>query len=151
LIDATEIGVAATRTGSPGGIRARERPVPIRQAIARARVTEFVARTASSGLDASLRLVAQGDHEIRAAAGLRAQRLVCDDKGRSRRYPRDMIQYVLRNDNPIERALCTARVRQHRLDVATTAPTRAAEPVAMKVRFASKSARSINFIRRISK
>jgi hypothetical protein len=65
--------------------------------------------------------------------------------------PRDMIQYVLRNDNPIERALCTARVRQHRLDVATTAPTRAAEPVAMKVRFASKSARSINFIRRISK
>src|SRR5438445_8082691 len=97
------------RTGSPGGKRTRERRAPKRHAVAWARVAEFVprTRTASSHLDAALRLATQEDHEIRALAGLGAQRLVRDDKGRPRHYPGDTIQYVLRNDNPIERALCT--------------------------------------------
>jgi hypothetical protein len=96
-IDANQIGVAARRTGLPGGIRIHERQAPIRQAIARARVREFGPGSASSGLDASLRFAAQEDHEIRAFAGLRAQRLVRDDQGRSRRRHRgDTIQWLLR-------------------------------------------------------
>ena len=31
-----------------------------------------------------------------------------------------MIQCVLRNDNPVERVLCTARIRHRRFDIATT-------------------------------
>jgi hypothetical protein len=97
-IDANQIGVAARRTGSPGGMRTHERQAPIRQAIARARVREFGPGSASSGLDASLRLAAQEDHEIRAFAGLRAQRLVRDDQGRSRRrHPGNTIQWLLRS------------------------------------------------------
>src|SRR4030088_3772433 len=104
------------KIGSPGGERTRERRAPIRQSIAWARVTEFGPRTAASDLDASLRLAAQEDNEVRAVAGLGAQRLVRDDKGRSRRHHAgDTIQCVLRNDDPVERALCAARVRQHRL------------------------------------
>ena len=62
-------------------------------------------RAASSRLHAALRLAAQDDHEIRVFAGLRAQRLVGDDQGRSRRHhPGDTIQCVLWNDNPVERA-----------------------------------------------
>src|ERR1700704_4405036 len=107
---------------SPGGRRAPERRAKIKKAIARARVAKFGARTASSTLDASLRLAAQQHHKIRALAGLRAQRLVRDDQRRSRRDPGDAIQYVLRNDNAIERGFCAVRVRRHRLNVATTAP-----------------------------
>src|SRR6266852_7407936 len=114
------------RTGSPVGKRTGEWQSPIRQAIAWARVTEFGPRIASSDLDASLRLSAQEDHEIRAFAGLGAQCFVRDDKGRPRRYPGDTIQCVRWNDNPVERALCTSRVRQHRLDVATMALARPA-------------------------
>jgi hypothetical protein len=38
------------------------------------------------------------------------------------REDRGAIQYVLRNDNAIERGFCAVRIRQHRLNVATTAP-----------------------------
>src|SRR6266436_2402086 len=106
---------------SPGGKRTPERRGPIKKAIARARVAELGLRAASSALDASLRLAAQQHHKVRALAGLRAQRLVRDDQGRSRRDPGDAIQYVLRNDNAIERSFCAVRVRRHRLNVATTA------------------------------
>jgi hypothetical protein len=78
---------------------------PSNDTIAWARVAEFGPRTASSDLDASLRLAAQEDHEIRAVAGLRAQGLVRDDQGRSRRHASDTIQCFLRNDDPVERAL----------------------------------------------
>ena len=88
-----------------------------------------------------MRLAAQEDDEIRALAGLRAQRLVRDDQGRSRGNPGDAVQYLLRNDDPIERGLCindlginglgindlgVVRIRQHRLGIAITAPARAA-------------------------
>ena len=114
------------RTGSPAGKRTPERRAPKRQTIAWPRVTEFGPRTASSALDAALRLAAQEHHEIRAFAGLGAQRLVRDDQGRSRRKPCDTIQCVRWNDNPVERGLCTAGVRRCRLDVATTARARPA-------------------------
>src|SRR6266436_8521833 len=117
---------ALPATSSPVGERKRERRAPIKHTTAWARVTEFVARTASSHLDSSLRLAAQEDHEIRAFAGLGAQRLVRDDKGRARRYPGNTIQHVLRNGDSIERALCTARVRRHRLNVAGMVPARPA-------------------------
>ena len=97
-----------------------------KQPVARARVAEFGVRTASSDLDAALRLAAQEDDEIRAFAGLGAQGFVRDDQGRSRRYPGDTIQCVLRNDDPVERALCAAGVRRRRLDVATTVGARPA-------------------------
>src|SRR4051794_23234162 len=44
---------------SPGGQPTPERRAPIKKAIARARVTEFGRRIASSALDAALRLAAQ--------------------------------------------------------------------------------------------
>src|ERR1700681_303721 len=114
------------RTGSPAGKRPPERRAPKRQTIAWPRVTEFGPRTASPVLDAALRLAAQEHHEIRAFAGLGAQRLVRDDQGRSRRKPCDTIQCVRWNDNPVERGLCTARVCWHRFDVATMAAARPA-------------------------
>src|SRR5260370_40739550 len=114
------------RTGSPVKKRTPKWRAPKRHAIACACVREFGLRTASSHLDAALRLAAHEHHEIRAFAGLGAQRLVGDDKGRSRRHPGGTIQGVLWNDNPVERALCTAGVRRHRLDGATLAPPRAA-------------------------
>src|SRR5258708_39616673 len=100
-------GYRSERTGSPGGKRPRERPAPERHAIALAGVTEFGFRTAASELDASLRLAAQEDHEISALAGLGAHRLVRDDQGRSRHHPGDAVQYILWNDDPVERCLCT--------------------------------------------
>src|SRR5882724_300845 len=106
---------------SPGGKRTPERRTP-KKATAPARVEEVGPRTASPALDASLRLAAQQHHKIRALAGLRAQLLVRDDQGRSRRDPGDAIQYVLRNDNAIEHGFCAVGVRRHRLNVATTAP-----------------------------
>src|SRR3977135_855304 len=117
-------GISATRgrIASPGGKRTPERRAKIKKAMGRARVAEFGARTASSALDASLRLAAQQHHKIRALAGLRAQRLVRDDHGRSRRDPGDVIQYVLRNDNAIERGFCAVRVRRHRVTAAPIAP-----------------------------
>ena len=72
-----------------------------------------------SELNASLRLAAQEDHEIRVVAGLGAQRLIRNDEGRSWHHPGDTIQYVWWNDNPVECCLCTPRVSQHPLDVAT--------------------------------
>src|SRR6266566_4554902 len=60
---------------------------------------------------------------------------------RSRGNPGDAVQYLLRNDDPIERGLCinglgindlgvddlgVVRIRQHRLGIAITAPARAA-------------------------
>src|SRR6266404_2257017 len=107
---AAALGVVIAHFGSPGGKRTPERRAPIKKAIARARVGEFGPRIASAALDASLRLAAQQHHKIRALAGLRAQRLVRDDQGRSRHDPGDAIQYVLRNDNAIERGFCAVRV-----------------------------------------
>src|SRR6266852_8880887 len=114
------------RTGSPVKKRTPKWRAPKRHAIACACVREFGLRTASSHLDAALRLAAQEDHEIRTFAGLGAQRLVGDDKGRPRRHPGDTIQCVLRNDNPVERGLGTIAVRQHGLDVTTIAAARPA-------------------------
>src|SRR5262245_54593700 len=109
--------------GSPSRIRTRGRRARMRQAIARALVTDFGPRTASSELDAPLRLAAQDDHEIRAFASLGAQHLVRDDQRRSRRrHAGETIQYVLRNDNPVERGARAALVRRWRLDVAPTTP-----------------------------
>jgi hypothetical protein len=72
-------------------------------------VFEFGPRSASSGLDVSFC----------------AQRLLQDSEGRSRRcHPGDTIQCLLRNDNPAERGLCAAWVRQHGLDPATIPPAR---------------------------
>src|SRR3981189_3478887 len=114
------------RTGSPVKKRTPKWRAPKRHAIACACVREFGLRTASSHLDATLRLAAQEHHEIRAFAGLGAQRLVGDDKGRSRRHSGDTIQCVLRNDTPVERGLGTIAVRRHRLEVATMAAARPA-------------------------
>src|ERR1039457_5612996 len=63
-------------SGSPIGIRTRERRAPIRQAIAWTLVLDFGLWTAASVLDTSLRLAAHEDHKFRAVARLRAQRLV---------------------------------------------------------------------------
>jgi len=86
---------------------------------------DFCSRTASPHLDASLRLATQENHEIRAVPSFRAQGLVRDDQGRSRRgHPGETIQCVLRNANPIERAPRAARIRRHWLDSAAPAPPR---------------------------
>src|SRR5215510_5984302 len=77
------IGAVGRRTGSPNRTRTRKGRLPkwlVRLAIARALVTDFGSLTASPELDSSLRLAAQDNHEIRAFAGLRAQRLVGDDQ-----------------------------------------------------------------------
>ena len=116
-------GVAARRTGSPGRKGTSERRAPKRLA-AWASVAEFGPRTASPPLDAALRLAAQQHHEFRSLAGLRAQRLVRDDQGGSRRNAGDAIQCVLRNGDAVERGLCAVRVRRHRLNIATTIPAR---------------------------
>src|SRR5215470_5562243 len=62
------------------------------QAIAGTLVPNFGLRTAASELDASLWLAAHEDYKLRVLTGLRAQRLVGDDQGRSWRcYSRDAI------------------------------------------------------------
>src|SRR4029453_2496564 len=71
-----------------------------------------------------LRLAAQEDHEIPSLAGFRGRRLVGDDQGRSRGYPGDAIQCVLRNDNPGECGLCATRVPRLRLNLATSCRAR---------------------------
>src|SRR5215211_2738741 len=111
------------RAGSPRGKRTRERLAPVSRKVAWARV-ELGLRTASAALDASLRFAAQQHHKICALAGLRAQRLVRDDQGRPRPDPSDPIQYVLRNDNAIERGFCAGRVRRRGLNVPTIDPAR---------------------------
>ena len=107
---------------SPRRIRTRDRRTPITHLVAREIVTKFSLRTgtALSNLDAALRLAAQDYHEIRAFSGFGAWCFIRDDEGRSRRDPGDTVQHVLWNYNPVERALCTVRVRKHRLNVAVT-------------------------------
>src|SRR5258708_31040675 len=65
-----------------------------RQAKAWTLVPHFARRTVSSARDASLRLTAQEDDEIRGLAGLRAQLLVRDDqrmpRPRHHRHPTDL-------------------------------------------------------------
>ena len=114
-----EVRFTPRTVDSPHGKAIPERRAPKRQA-AWARVAEFGPRTASPPQDASLRLAAQQDNEFRSLAGFRAQPLVRDDQRGSRRNADDVIQCVLRNDDAVERGLCTARVRRHRLNVATT-------------------------------
>ena len=116
-------GVAARRTVSPGGKGTSERRAPERQA-AWARVAEFCRRPPSPVLDAPLRLAAQQHHKFRSLAGFRAQRLVRDDQGRSRRNIADAIQCVLRNGDAVERGLCAVRVRRHWLNAAPSARAR---------------------------
>src|SRR5713226_9823445 len=101
---------------SPAGIRTRERRAPIRQAIAWTLVAEFGLRITASHLDTSLWLAAHEDHKFRTLAGLRAQRLVGNDQGRSRgRHPFETIQCVLWNGDPVERGFRTACVGRYQL------------------------------------
>jgi hypothetical protein len=85
-------------------------------------VPDFGLGTVASELDASLWLAAHDDYKLRVLTGLRAQRLIGDDQGRSwRRYSCDTIQCVLWNDDPVERCFRGARVGHHWLDVRTAA------------------------------
>src|SRR5262245_64068465 len=79
-IQRRRIGAGGRRMGSPNRTRTGKGRRPIRLAIAWALVTDFGSRTASPEFDSSLRLAAQDNHEIRAFAGLGAQRLVGDDQ-----------------------------------------------------------------------
>src|SRR5215469_6776002 len=97
--------------GSPGGIRTREWPAPIWQAIAGTFITGYGIETAPSELDAALWLAAHEDDKVCALAGLRTQRLVRDDQRRSwRRHSDDTIQDILRNGDPVECCFRTCRV-----------------------------------------
>src|SRR5262245_60506400 len=71
-------------------------------AIAEAVVTDGLGAV-SPEFDTALRLAAHQHHEIRALAGLRAQTLVGDDQGGSRRrHPGDAIQCFLRNGDSVQ-------------------------------------------------
>jgi hypothetical protein len=109
---------AIHQLGGAFGGPARRHPVlaPKRQAKAWTLVPCFARRAAASDSDSSLRLAAQEDHEIRALAGLRAQLLVRDDQGRSRRCHLGDTVDVLRNHNPVKRGFRVARLLRYRLD-----------------------------------
>src|SRR5215831_626490 len=109
---------------------AREWRAQRRQALAGTPVPNFGLGTAVSGLDASLWLAAYEHHKLRVLTGLRAQRLVGDDQGRSwRRYFGDTIQYVLWDGDPVERRFPVAWVGYHRFDALTAVCMRRAVPL----------------------
>src|SRR5215831_20385156 len=106
---------------------AREWRAQRRQALAGTPVPNFGLGTAVSELDASLWLAAHEDYKLRVLTGLRAQRLVGDDQGRSwRRYSCDTIQCVLWNGDPVERCFRSTRVCRYWLNILTLASARRA-------------------------
>src|SRR5664279_3141422 len=68
----------------------------------------------ASMLETSLWLAAQDDYKFRVFAGLRAQRFVRDDEGRSRPHPLcDKIKRILRNCDPVKRCFRAFRFGRH--------------------------------------
>src|SRR5258705_2714008 len=92
-----------------------------RQAKAWTLVPHFARRTVSSASDASLRLTAQEDDEIRALAGLRAQLLVRDDQRRPRRRHLGDTKDLRRNHNAVECGFRVARLLRCRLALRASA------------------------------
>jgi hypothetical protein len=109
---------ADDRAGRP------EMLAPNRQAKAWTLVPHFARRTVSSASDASLRLTAQEDDEIRALAGLRAQRLVRDDQRRPRRRHLGDTKDLRRNHNAVECGFRVARFLRCRLALRASARPR---------------------------
>src|SRR6266403_3523522 len=95
-----------------------------RQAKAWTLVPHFARRTVSSARDASLRLTAQEDDEIRALAGLRAQLLVRDDQRRPWRRHLGDTKDLRRNHNAVECGLRVARLLHCRLAIRASARPR---------------------------
>src|SRR5258706_6188122 len=95
-----------------------------RQAKAWTLVPHFARRTVSSASDASLRLTAQEDDEIRALAGLRAQLLVRDDQRRPRRRHLGDTKDLRRNHNAVECGFRVARLLRCRLALRASARPR---------------------------
>src|SRR3954453_18000195 len=90
------------RVSSPNGIPTPGRRAPPRQATELG-VVPGLRRSASTYLEASLRLAAQENDEIRPLAGFGAQALIRDDHRRARRSQTgNLLQDVGRNDNPVQ-------------------------------------------------
>src|SRR6266550_1080000 len=105
---------------APGDASAKKK----RQAKAWTLVPHFARRTVSSASVASLRLTAQEDDEIRALAGLRAQRLVRDDQRRPRRRHLGDTKDLRRNHNAVECGFRVARFLRCRLALRASARPR---------------------------